>query len=111
MTQSGALDPGEASCDRLCGDWHIYQLRGGHRFSTDDMLAAWIGASARPDAMRLLDLGAGIGSVGLMALHQMDAGATLTMVEAQEISHLLAQKAITRNGLSDRVTARHGDLR
>ena len=109
--ESFSLSIDAASCDRLCGDWFIYQLRGGHRFSTDDMLVAWMGASARPNATRLLDLGAGIGSVGLMALYQMAPEATLKMIEAQEISHILARKAIERNHLQDRVQAIHGDLR
>ena len=109
--ESFSLSTDAASCDRLCGDWFIYQLRGGHRFSTDDMLVAWMGASARPSATRLLDLGAGIGSVGLMALYQMTSKATLKMIEAQEISHLLAQKAIERNHLQNRVEAVLGDLR
>lgn len=99
------------SRDRLCGDWHIHQLVKGHRFSTDDMVCGWRGALERPDAKRALDLGAGMGSVGLMALYNLGPNATLTMVEAQDISHLLAKHTIAWNGLQDRVTARHGDLR
>lgn len=99
------------SLDRLAGDWQIHQLRRGHRFSADDLLTAWVAAETAPRARRLLDIGAGIGSVGLMTLWRMDPAATLVMVEAQEISHRLARHSITTNGLSDRVEARLGDLR
>jgi tRNA1(Val) A37 N6-methylase TrmN6 len=101
----------EASCDRLAGDWRIWQLRRGHRFSADDMLTAWLAADVAPAAESLLDLGAGIGSVGLMSLWRMRPTAHLTMVEAQEVSHLLARRTIATNTLDARVVARLGDLR
>lgn len=97
--------------DRLAGDWHIHQLKRGHRFSADDLLTAWVAAETRPAARRLLDLGAGIGSVGLMTLWRMDPAATLVMVEAQEVSHQLARRTLADNGLEARVQARLGDLR
>jgi len=104
------------SLDRLAGDWQIYQLASGHRFSADDMLTAWMAQRIAPRASRLLDLGAGLGSVGLMtlwALENRDATAprTLTMLEAQEVSHRLALATIAHNQLQDRVTARLGDMR
>lgn len=108
---TGAAEGELATCDRLAGDWRIWQLRRGHRFSADDMLTAWLAADVAPGARRLLDLGAGIGSVGLMTLWRMDPAAHLTMVEAQEVSHQLARRTIVTNGLETRVEARHGDLR
>ena len=54
--------------DILAGDWRIFQLRAGHRFSADDLLTAWTAVRANPTARQVLDLGAGIGSVGLLAL-------------------------------------------
>lgn len=103
--------PGE-TLDRLVGDWWIYQLKGGHRFSTDDLVAGWRAARVMPGAKRLLDLGSGIGSVGLYALGLVDApDATLVGVEAQEISHALALRTVAANGLTDRVTYVRGDLR
>lgn len=97
--------------DQLVGDWSIVQLRRGHRFSTDDLVVAWAATRARPAARRYLDLGAGIGSVGLMALWSLPADAQLTMVEVQRISHELARESLALNGLEDRVEARNGDLR
>lgn len=99
------------SLDRLAGDWRILQLRGGHRFSADDMLTAWLAAELAPGTRWMLDLGAGIGSVGLMTLWRMPADARLVMVEVQELSHRLAVRTVALNGLSDRVEARLGDLR
>ena len=97
--------------DRVAGTWHIHQLRRGHRYSTDDQLCAVVGAQSQPDARRVLDMGAGIGSVGLMALHLLHEEATVTMIEAQELSHDLARRTVALNELQHRVTLRLGDLR
>jgi tRNA1Val (adenine37-N6)-methyltransferase len=106
------LDRPEAlTDDLLCGDWRILQLRRGHRFSTDDVLTAWTAARLRPNALRLLDLGAGIGSVGLQTLWRMGPEARLWMVEVQEVSHRLARRTVAYNGLDARVVARHSDMR
>ncbi len=105
-----APDPHE-TLDLLAGDWRIFQLRRGHRFTTDDMLTAWLAARVAPDARRLLDIGAGIGSVGLLTLWRMAPTATLTMVEVQALSHGLARRTVAFNKLDNRVIARNGDLR
>ena len=107
--------------DRLVGPWHILQLRRGHRFSTDDLVAAWRAWQARPDATRLLDLGSGIGSVGLTTFFQVACWGqepsrrrdevTLTTVEVQAVSAGLQRRTVRLNGLADRVTVHHGDLR
>lgn len=106
------LDPTpDESLDRLVGDWSILQLKRGHRFSTDDLVCAWRATLAVPNARRLLDLGCGIGSVGLSALYRLPSDAVLVGIEAQEISIALARRTVARNGLSDRVRLVHGDLR
>jgi tRNA1Val (adenine37-N6)-methyltransferase len=97
--------------DRLAGSWRIFQLRRGHRFSTDDLLTAWAAVRAQPKARRLLDLGAGIGSVGLLALWKLPPGGDLTMVEVQAVSHALARHTVAYNGLAARVTLHLMDLR
>lgn len=99
------------SLDRLAGDWRIWQLRRGHRFSADDLLTAWMAANVAPSARRLADIGAGIGSVGLMTLWRMHPEATLIAVEAQEVSHLLMRRTVETNGLGARGEQRLGDLR
>ncbi|MBW1878758.1 MAG: methyltransferase [Deltaproteobacteria bacterium] len=102
----------EVSLDLLAGDWRIYQLRRGHRFSTDDQVTAWRAALAFPGARRVLDLGCGIGSVGLTTLYLLEQeDAALVGVEAQEVSVGLARRTAGFNELEDRVTIVHGDLR
>lgn len=107
------LSPGEhESLDPIVGTWRIFQLKRGHRFSVDDMVTAWLGARARPEARRLLDLGCGIGSVGLSTLWRVGhADATLLGVEAQEVSVGLARRTFAYNGVADRVSVVLGDLR
>lgn len=97
--------------DTLAGTWRIFQLRRGYRFSTDDLLTAWAATRAKPEARRLLDLGAGIGSVGMLTLWKLPATAHLTMVEVQAVSHALACHTIHYNGLTRRVTPHLQDLR
>jgi tRNA1Val (adenine37-N6)-methyltransferase len=101
----------EISADRIAGDWQIFQLKRGHRFSADDLLTAWLACELAPGGGPQLDLGAGVGSVGLMCLWRRGPEARLVMVEAQEVSHRLALRSIAANGLDDRVEARLGDLR
>jgi tRNA1Val (adenine37-N6)-methyltransferase len=97
-------DNHDITLDTLAGNWRIFQLRRGYRFSTDDLLVAWAAVRAQPEARRLLDLGAGLGSVGLLALWKLSAEAHLTMVEVQAVSHLLARRSVAYNGLNERVT-------
>lgn len=100
----------EVTIDALTGGWSIAQRKKGHRHSTDDLLTGWYAVEIVRDANKILDLGAGLGSVGLIALWR-SPGATLVAVEAQEVSFALLEQNIARNGLTDRVRAIHGDLR
>ncbi len=101
--------PGE-SLDALCGHFRIFQLKDGHRYSTDDILTAWYGTSWCPSAGQVLDLGSGVGSVGMTAAWRL-RGADFVTVEAQDISVELAKKSARYNGLGDRYEIRHGDFR
>lgn len=104
----------ELTVDALTGGatgYSITQRRRGHRHSTDDLLTGWYAGEVLPGARRLLDLGAGLGSVGLIALWRSPADATLVAIEAQEISFALLEANIARNGLATRVRAIHADLR
>jgi tRNA1Val (adenine37-N6)-methyltransferase len=100
----------ELTIDGLTRDWTITQRRRGHRHSTDDLLTGWYASDCAPDARRVLDLGSGIGSVGLLALWRSPR-ATLTAIEAQEISFDLLRKNVADNGLGERVRTILGDLR
>jgi tRNA1Val (adenine37-N6)-methyltransferase len=100
----------ELTIDALTAGWTIEQRKKGHRHSTDDLLTGWYAVEVVPDARRILDLGAGIGGVGLIALWR-SPDATLVAIEAQDVSHALLVSNVERNGLNDRVQIVHGDLR
>jgi tRNA1Val (adenine37-N6)-methyltransferase len=88
--------PSDAAADRLIGDWVLYQRRGGHRTSTDDMLTAWFAIHRHAAASgpgRYLDLGCGVGSVLLMTAHRLKPGRCLG-VEAQTQSVLMARRSV-----------------
>lgn len=100
----------DETIDALSGHFRIFQLRDGHRFSTDDLLVAWYGTSWCPSAARVLDLGSGVGSVAMIAAWRL-RGAEFVTVEAQERSVELAKRSVAYNGLTDRFDVRHGDFR
>ena len=91
--------------------WLIAQRKKGHRHSADDVLTAWYALQVSPKVTEHLDLGTGIGTVGLLTLWGMGPSARLTCVEAQEISYRLLQSNLDANGLRHRVDCSHGDLR
>ena len=102
--------PENETLDAISGHFRIYQLRNGHRFSTDDILTAWYGTTWCPSGRTVLDLGSGIGSVGMVAAWRLP-GAMFVTVEAQEESVVLARKSAEYNGLLDRYEIRQGDFR
>jgi len=104
-----AVEPGE-TLDAISGHFRLFQLAKGHRFSTDDVLTAWYGTSWCPTARRVLDLGSGIGTVGMIAAWRLP-GAKFVTVEAQADSVRLARKSADWNGLTDRYEIRTGDFR
>jgi len=103
------VPPGE-TLDSLSGHFRIFQLEDGHRYSTDDVLTAWYGTQSCPSARKVLDLGSGIGTVGMLTAWRLQ-GATFVTIEAQEESVRLARKSIKLNGLEDRYEIRQGDFR
>ena len=109
LGQGPELEPGE-TLDAISGYFRLFQLANGHRFSTDDVLTAWYGTSNCPAARTALDLGSGIGTVGMIAAWRLP-GARFVTVEAQEESARLARKSALWNGLADRYEIRQGDFR
>lgn len=103
------LEPGE-TLDAISGHFRLFQLEQGHRFSTDDVLTAWYGTTWCPSARTVLDLGSGIGTVGMIAAWRLP-GARFVTVEAQAESVRLAKKSARWNGLEDRYEIRQGDFR
>jgi tRNA1(Val) A37 N6-methylase TrmN6 len=96
--------------DAISGHFRIFQLRDGHRFSTDDLLTAWYGTTWAPSPARVLDLGSGIGSVGMIAAWRLP-GSRFVTIEAQEESVRLARKSAAYNGVTARYEIRLGDFR
>ncbi|MBI3850065.1 MAG: methyltransferase [Verrucomicrobia bacterium] len=103
------VEPHE-TLDAISGNFRLFQLRDGHRFSTDDILAAWYATSWCPAARTALDLGSGIGTVGMICAWRLP-GARFVTVEAQSESVALARKSARFNGLTDRYEIRLGDFR
>lgn len=101
---------GELTSDAITGRFRVWQRRHGHRYSLDDVLTAWEAARALPEAGRCLELGSGIGSVLLMLAHKLER-ARFVAVEAQRNSFRLLERNVVDNGLAERVTRVHGDLR
>lgn len=107
---SGVLVEPHETLDAISGHFRLFQLRDGHRFSTDDILTAWYGTSWCPTAQTALDLGSGIGTVGMISAWRLP-GAKFVTVEAQSDSIALANKSARYNGLTDRYEIRAGDFR
>lgn len=97
--------------DGLTASYRIFQRRKGHRHSTDDLLTAWYALENSPPVARFLDLGTGIGTVGLLVLSGMPEGSRLTGIEAQDVSFRFLGENVRGNGLEERVDMLHGDLR
>jgi tRNA1(Val) A37 N6-methylase TrmN6 len=115
----GPVPPGLASgvtiephetLDAISGHFRLFQLREGHRFSTDDILAAWYGTTWCPTALTALDLGSGIGTVGMICAWRLPSAKFVT-VEAQSESIALSKKSACYNGLAGRYEIREGDFR
>jgi tRNA1Val (adenine37-N6)-methyltransferase len=97
--------------------WSIFQRRRGHRHSTDDLLTGWFALASMESETgavairRCLDLGTGIGSVGLLVLSGLSDDARLTCIEAQDVSFRFLTENLAANRIAERVRAIHGDLR
>jgi tRNA1(Val) A37 N6-methylase TrmN6 len=95
----------------LTGPLRIFQRAGGHRHSIDDATTAWYALQKAPNAARVLDLGSGTGTVGLIVLWGLRIEASLTCVEAQQVSYTLLRANVECNELESRVQTIHKDLR
>ena len=104
------IDDPELSLDRLTADVSVFQRRKGHRFSSDDVVTAWVAMQVCPAPARVLDLGCGLGSV-LLHVAWSAPNAELVGVEVQDESFALVEKNIAHNHLEHRVTVAHGDFR
>jgi tRNA1Val (adenine37-N6)-methyltransferase len=100
----------DETLDRLTSRLNIIQKRRGHRAASDDTLLAWAAARACPNAVRVLDLGSGKGTVAMLLLQRLPSCRVIGL-EALEVSHELAVRNVRLNALTDRWDPRLGDLR
>ena len=106
--------PAGSRTDKLSGDHIIYQPRQGQRYTTDDMLAAWLAVSALRERSRcpsfFLDLGSGLCSVPMILLWAFPelrgAGIEISPERCR-----LGHASLVRNGLAERFHLIRGDLR
>ncbi|MBP5406018.1 methyltransferase [bacterium] len=99
-------------CDTLSGDFKIFQPENGQRYSTDDLLTAWLAikcVSGNPPA-RFLDLGSGLASVPMIVLWKFQQLSGIG-IEIRPNRYELAEKSLETNGLTGRFHIIHGDLR
>lgn len=89
------------TCDRISGlGLTLRQRSAGHRVGLDAVLLAAAASGPRP--RRLVDVGAGVGAVGL-ALARLHPGAWVDLVEIDPESAALAAANAEANGLLARV--------
>ena len=103
------VEPHE-TLDAISGHFRLFQLRDGHRFSTDDILTAWYGTSwcpTRAHRARSWQRHRHGGHDLRVAL----PGAKFVTIEAQSESVALARKSARFNGLTERYEIRDGDFR
>jgi tRNA1(Val) A37 N6-methylase TrmN6 len=112
MKRVAHIDPdlGPLTDDLLTRDVRVFQRAAGHRFSSDDMVTAWVAVVRSPAAKRVCDLGCGLGSVLLHVAWSLPES-QLVGVEAQAISFALLERNVARNAVGARIAIHHGDLR
>ena len=101
---------GPLTDDLLTRDVRVFQRQKGHRFSSDDVVTAYIAYHAAPGARRVLDLGCGLGSVLLQLAWRLPE-AQLAGIEAQAVSFELLRRNVARSGFAGRIEILQGDLR
>ena len=99
-------------CDTLSGDFKIFQPENGQRYSTDDLLTAWLAINCVSDdpPARFLDLGSGLASVPMIVLWKFPKISGIG-IEIRPNRYELAERSLAENGLTERFSILHGDLR
>lgn len=104
----------EEDLSYLTGDFRIFQMKRGHRWSLDDFATALFAIRAARSMSEppraAIDLGTGIGSVLMMVAWALP-DCPMTGIEAQDVSISLARRSLEYNGVDDRTQLLHGDLR
>jgi tRNA1Val (adenine37-N6)-methyltransferase len=89
-------------------DLQLYQSKSGYRFSADAVLLSSFVNTQR--LKKIADLGAGSGIIGLL-LAKKYPSAHITLIELQESLVRIAEKNSALNGLADRVSVVHQDIK
>jgi tRNA1Val (adenine37-N6)-methyltransferase len=126
IAQAAALEGKELSF--LCGKHRIFQSSQTHKYSTDDVVTAWVAWRARlalnsacsPTSsiekkkipLATCDIGCGIGSVLLMTRWLHPEARLSVGIEAQQTRSTLAKESALLNwGVNGNVVVVEGDLR
>jgi len=111
--QHAAIPPG-ARQDRLSGSFIIFQPEHGQRYTTDDLLVAWLAVLTvqETDAVisNFLDLGSGLCSVPMMLLWACPRLRGLG-IESVGQRLFLGEQSLAANNLLSRFSLIQGDLR
>ena len=94
--------------EQLCNGYTLELCDGAFPLSTDSI--ALSGFVCLPKQAKVLDLGSGCGTLGLL-LCANDPGCAVTGVEVDENAHRMALHNIDANGLTSRLTSICTDLR
>ncbi len=94
--------------EQLPNGFTLDLIPGAFPLSTDSMVLS--GFVRLPRSARVLDLGSGCGTLGLLLCAQNE-NCSVTGIELDELAHLVAVENIRRNGIQDRMESICGDLR
>ncbi len=94
--------------EQLPNGYELHIPRGAFPLSTDSMVLSHF--VRLPKNARVLDLGSGCGTLGLL-LCACDSGCAVTGIELDPVAHTAAEENIRRNGLARRMNSICGDLR
>jgi FkbM family methyltransferase len=93
----------------LGGALHIQQPRSGYRAGLDAVMLAATVPTGGEEAVRVLDVGAGVGTAGLCVARRV-AAAHVTLLERDVELARIAADNVERNGLAERVHALAGEV-
>lgn len=94
----------------LGGALRLLQPRAGYRAGLDAvMLAASVPAKAGSAPIRVLDVGAGVGTAGLCLARRVETARVVLLEREPELA-ALARRNVERNGLAERVEVIEADI-
>lgn len=93
--------------EQLSGGYTLELSEGAFPLSTDSMVLS--GFAKLPKNAKVLDLGAGCGTLGLL-LCARHPDCSVTGIELDPRAHAMALENIRRNGLTERMTSICGDI-